>query len=60
MRGGIENIHRNSGEFKMNKKQTNLNIASIASQILRDRRYGEQVKSVAASALSQTKDNKRK
>ena len=44
----------------MNKKQTNPNVASKASQILRDSRYSSKVKSVAGSALAQTKDKKSK
>lgn len=44
----------------MNKKQTNLDVASKASQILRDARYSSLAKSVAGSALAQTKDKKRK
>lgn len=43
----------------MNKKQTNPTVASKASQILRDNRYSAKVKSVAASALSQTKTTKK-
>lgn len=38
-----------------NKKQTNPKIATKASKILRDGRYGKDSKSVAGSALSQTK-----
>lgn len=44
----------------MNKKQTSKSVASKASDILRDNRYGAKAKSVAASALSQTKTGKRK
>ena len=44
----------------MNKKQTSKPVASKASQILRDDRYSAKSKSVAASALSQTKTGKRK
>lgn len=44
----------------MNKKQTNLDVASLASDILRDKRYSNKVKSVAASALAQTKDKRSK
>lgn len=43
----------------MNKKQTNPTVASKASQILRDNRYSSKVKSVAASALAQTKSTKK-
>lgn len=38
-----------------NKKQTSRPVASKASRILRDNRYSPTSKSVAASALSQTK-----
>ena len=38
-----------------NKKQTSSEIASIASKILKDGRYSKSSKSVAGSALSQTK-----
>lgn len=41
-----------------NKKQTSSEIASIASKILKDGRYSKNIKSVAGSALSQTKNNK--
>lgn len=40
---------------KMNKKQTSKKVASIASGILRDGRTSSKSKTVAASALSQTK-----
>ena len=38
-----------------NTKQTSKKVATTASQILRDKRYGNSSKSVAGSALSQTK-----
>nr|DAN35396.1 MAG TPA: hypothetical protein [Caudoviricetes sp.] len=38
-----------------NKKQTSKKVASKASDILRDDRYSDKSKSVAGSALSQTK-----
>ena len=38
-----------------NKKQTSSKVAKKASQILRDGRYGAKAKSVAGSALAQTK-----
>ncbi|MGL4949066.1 MAG: hypothetical protein ACRC5M_01700 [Anaeroplasmataceae bacterium] len=38
-----------------NKKQTSSKVASTASTILRDGRYSKNSKSVAGSALSQTK-----
>ena len=43
-----------------NKKQTSKTVASTASKIMRDRRYSAASKSVAASALSQTKTSKKK
>jgi hypothetical protein len=42
----------------MNKKQTSKKVASTASEILKDGRYSDKAKSVAGSALSQTKNNK--
>ncbi len=44
----------------MNKKQTSPKVASTASKILKDGRYSDKAKSVAASALSQAKTGKRK
>lgn len=41
-----------------NNKQTSAPVASTASKILRDNRYSSNAKSVAASALSQTKSPK--
>ena len=38
-----------------NSKQTSKRVASKASSILRDGRYGSKAKSVAGSALAQTK-----
>ncbi len=38
----------------MNKKQTSDEIASVASQVLRDKNSSKIAKSLAASALSQT------
>lgn len=40
---------------KANKKQTSRRVASKASSLLRDGRTGTKTKSVAGSALSQTK-----
>ena len=42
-----------------NRKQTSPKVASKASKILTDGRYGKDSKSVAASALAQTKPSKR-
>ena len=48
------------GGENMNKKQTSKAVATKASQILRDGRYGSKAKSVAGSALAQTKTGKKK
>lgn len=42
-----------------NPKQTSRAIASKASKILRDRRYSATAKSVAASALAQTRPRRK-
>lgn len=44
----------------VNKKQTSKSVATKASKILRDIRSSKISKSVAASALSQTKTSKKK
>ena len=41
-----------------NTKQTSKSVATKASDILRDKRYSDKSKSVAGSALSQTKSGK--
>ena len=41
-----------------NKKQTSKRVASTASKILKDNRYSKASKTVAGSALSQTKKTK--
>ncbi|WP_200816251.1 hypothetical protein [Dorea phocaeensis] len=43
-----------------NTKQTSSRVASKASKVLRDGRYSKTSKSVAGSALAQTKPSKRK
>ncbi len=43
-----------------NTKQTSQSVASKASNILRDCRYGKNSKSVAGSALAQTKPKNKK
>lgn len=43
-----------------NTKQTSKSVATKASKILRDGRSSKNTKSVAASALSQTKTSKKK
>ncbi len=42
-----------------NSKQTSKAVATKASKILRDGRYGKNAKSVVGSALAQTKPSKR-
>lgn len=41
-----------------NKKQTSGKVASIAGKILKDKRFGKLSKSVAGSALAQTRKKK--
>ena len=48
------------GKFMGNSKQTSKSVATKASKILRDGRYGNTTKSVAASALAQTKTTGKK
>ncbi|MDK2942243.1 MAG: hypothetical protein PWP56_1756 [Acetobacterium sp.] len=43
-----------------NSKQTSKSVASKASKILRDARYSLKAKSVAGSALAQTRKSKKK
>ena len=43
-----------------NRKQTSKAVATKASQILKDGRYSSKSKSVAVSALAQTKPGKKK
>ena len=43
-----------------NSKQTSKSVATKASEILRDNRYSKTSKSVAASALAQTKTSSKK
>ena len=45
---------------KRNTKQTSKRVASKASKILNDGRYSKKAKSVAGSALSQTRPSKKK
>lgn len=42
----------------MNKKQTSKRVASVASNVLKDDRTSRKSKTVAGSALSQTKKGK--
>lgn len=46
--------------MRKNSKQTSKRVASKASKILNDGRYSKQAKSVAGSALSQTRPSKKK
>lgn len=43
-----------------NQKQTSKSVATKASKILKDERYGKAAKSVAGSALAQTKPGRKK
>lgn len=45
---------------KRNNKQTSKKVASKASKILTDGRFGKTTKSVAGSALAQTKSSSKK
>ncbi len=47
-------------EMSKNSKQTSKAVATKASRILKDGRYGKDSKSVAGSALVQTKPGKKK
>ncbi|EFQ03956.1 hypothetical protein HMPREF9429_01139 [Megasphaera micronuciformis F0359] len=47
-------------EMARNSKQTSRPVASKASKILKDGRYGKDSKSVAGSALAQTRPGKKK
>lgn len=47
-------------EMAKNSKQTSKAIASKASRILKDGRYGKDSKAVAGSALAQTRPGKKK
>lgn len=56
----ILNVESEVSSMEKNGKQTSRRVASTASKILRDGRYGKDSKSVAASALSQTKPRGKK
>ena len=56
----ILNVEREVIEMVMNSKQTSRRVASTASKILRDGRYSKASKSVAGSALAQTKPSGKK
>ena len=55
LRFNILNVESEVISMAKNSKQTSRRVASTASKILRDGRYGKDSKSVAASALAQTK-----
>lgn len=44
----------------LNKKQTSRDVATVASKVLRDKRFSKEAKKTAASALSQTRPSSRK
>ena len=50
--------HKEVMTMAKNVKQTSRKVASTASRVMRDGRYGKQSKSVAASALAQTRPKK--
>lgn len=56
----ILNVERGVIEMVKNSKQTSRRVASTASKILRDGRYSKASKSVAGSALAQTKPSGKK
>lgn len=51
---------REVSDMAKNSKQTSKSVATKASKILKDGRYGKDSKSVAGSALAQTKPGKKK
>lgn len=52
----MESFYYEKGGCTMpNRKQTSRKVAKIASKILRDKRFSKDSKSVAGSALAQTK-----
>jgi hypothetical protein len=59
LRWFIQKINR-KGNIMANTKQTSKSVASKASKALRDGRSSARTKSIAASALSQTKSSRRK
>lgn len=60
LRFNILNVESEVISMTKNGKQTSRRVASTASKILRDGRYGKDSKSVAASALAQTKPRGKK
>ena len=56
----ILNVEREVIEMVKNSKQTSRRVASTASKILRVGRYSKASKSVAGSALAQTKPSGKK
>lgn len=55
----LSNTKRGENMAANNKKQTSAKVATKASQILHDGRYGAKAKSVAGSALAQTKPQRK-
>lgn len=51
----MPNLRRKGGVSMANRKETSKRVAKKASKILRDGRFGKDAKSVAGSALVQTK-----
>lgn len=51
-------FHERGNSMSKNTKQTSKSVATKASKILRDGRYGKDSKSVAGSALAQTRKGK--
>lgn len=60
LRFNILNVESEVISMAKNSKQTSRRVASTASKILRDGRYGKDSNSVAASALAQTKPRGKK
>ena len=52
-------VRKSNKSTPANKKQTSKLVATKASKVLRDNRYSNKSKSVAGSALSQTKPSKK-
>ncbi|WJV20846.1 hypothetical protein QU593_10550 [Rossellomorea marisflavi] len=44
----------------VNKKQTSSKVSELASKVLRDKRFSSTSKSLAGSALTQARSNKKK
>ena len=57
-----QNVQKGGAAYmpSRNAKQTSKSVATKASKILTDKRYGQNAKSVAGSALAQTKPSTKK